>query len=136
VTFKLSLRSESKLLGVHPKLVQVVNAAIALSTTDFSVVEGLRTVEKQREYFLAGKSRTMKSRHLTGHAVDLMPYGDFDGDGDMEGSWELAHFYPVNDAMQQAARSLGVKVTWGGSWSSFIDAPHFEISPELYPWQR
>lgn len=129
--FQLSERSKSRLVGVHPDLVKVVNAALALSTTDFTVVEGLRTLEKQREYFLAGKSKTMKSRHLTGHAVDLMPYGDFDGDGDMEGSWELSHFYPVNDAMQQAARNLGIPIEWGGSWASFIDAPHFQL-----PWSR
>ncbi len=133
MSFSLSARSISRLEGVHPALVKVVKAAIAISKTDFTVVEGRRTLEKQREYFLAGKSRTMKSRHLTGHAVDLMPYGDFDGDGDMEGSWELKNFYPLNDAMQQAAAALGVKLTWGGSWATFIDAPHFEIRPEDYP---
>lgn len=133
MSFVLSARSINRLQGVHPALVAVVRAAIAISKSDFTVVEGVRTLEKQREYFLAGKSRTMKSKHLTGHAVDLMPYGDFDGDGDMEGSWELKHFYPLNDAMQQAAASLGIKITWGGSWANFVDAPHFEIKPEDYP---
>lgn len=132
MAFKLSARSKERLKGVHPTLVAVVEYAIAMSKTDFTVVEGVRTLEKQREYFRAGKSKTMKSKHLTGHAVDLMPYGDFDGDGDREGSWELAHFYPINDAIQQAARNLGVKVTWGGSWASFVDAPHFEIDPTIY----
>jgi peptidoglycan L-alanyl-D-glutamate endopeptidase CwlK len=131
--FNLSARSISRLDGVHPALVAVVRSAITLTKTDFTVVEGVRTLEKQREYFRVGKSRTMKSKHLTGHAVDLMPYGDFDGDGDMEGSWELKHFYPLNDAMQQAAAALNVKITWGGSWASFVDAPHFEIDPARYP---
>lgn len=133
MTFKLSIASEAKLLGVHTELVRVVRAAIAITKTDFTVVEGLRTREKQREYFLAGKSKTMNSRHLTGHAVDLMPYGDFDGDGDFEGSWELAKFYPLNDAMQEAARACGVKITWGGSWATFVDAPHFELDKVRYP---
>lgn len=133
MSFSLSAKSISRLEGVHPALVAVVRAAIAISKTDFTVVEGVRTLEKQREYFLAGKSKTMNSRHLTGHAVDLMPYGDFDGDGDMEGSWELANFYPLNDAMQEAARACGVKITWGGSWSSFLDCPHFELDKARYP---
>lgn len=133
MSFQLSARSLQRLQGVHPQLVAVVKAAIAISKTDFTVVEGVRTIEKQREYFLAGKSKTMNSRHLTGHAVDLMPYGDFDGDGDLEGSWELRDFYPLNDAMQQAAATLGVKITWGGSWASFVDAPHWEIDPARYP---
>lgn len=136
MNFILSPNSLRRLLGVHPELVRVVKAAIAISKTDFSVIEGVRTYEKQREYFRAGKSRTMNSRHLTGHAVDLMPFGDFDGDGDFEGSWELQHFYPINDAMQQAARACGVKITWGGSWSTFVDAPHFEIDPVRYPMPK
>jgi peptidoglycan LD-endopeptidase CwlK len=131
--FQLSTNSLRRLVGVHPDLVRVVKTAIAITKQDFSVVEGVRTYEKQREYFRAGKSRTMNSRHLTGHAVDLMPWGDFDGDGDFEGSWDLAHFYPLNDAMQQAARTCGVKIIWGGSWASFVDAPHFEIDPARYP---
>lgn len=133
MTFKFSVSSEAKLLGVHPDLVRVVRAALAISTTDFVVVEGLRTIEKQREYFNAGKSRTMRSRHLTGHAVDLMPYLDTDGDGDKEGSWELKHFYPINDAMRQASSSLGIPIEWGGSWASFIDAPHFQLPWSKYP---
>src|SRR5215204_6852946 len=136
MAFKLSARSISRLEGVHPALVSVVRAAIAITKTDFTVVEGVRTLEKQREYFRAGKSRTMNSKHLTGHAVDLMPYGDFDGDGDFEGSWMLGDFYPLNDAMQQAARSLNVKIVWGGSWSTFTDCPHFEIDPAHYQWPR
>lgn len=134
MSFVLSPRSLQRLVGVHPELVRVVRAAIAITKGDFSVVEGVRTYDKQREYFRLGKSKTMRSKHLTGHAIDLMPYGDFDGDGDFEGSWELAHFYPLNDAMQQAARDCGVKITWGGSWASFVDAPHFEIDPLRYPF--
>jgi peptidoglycan L-alanyl-D-glutamate endopeptidase CwlK len=134
MSFNLSTRSLGRLAGIHPALADCVRGAILITKTDFSVVEGVRTFEKQREYFLAGKSRTMKSKHLTGHAVDLMPYGDFDGDGDMEGSWELRHFYPLNDAMQQVAATLGIKVTWGGSWATFVDAPHFEIDPARYPF--
>ncbi len=134
MSFALSQRSLQRLDGVHPKLVNVVKAAIAISKTDFAVIEGVRSLEKQREYFNAGKSRTMKSKHLTGHAVDLMPLVDTDGDGDREGTWEERHFLPIADAMRQAASNLGIVITWGGEWASFKDCPHFEIDPQRYPF--
>lgn len=136
VTFLLSQRSLDRLAGVHPVLEQIVKGAIAISKTDFTVVEGVRSLAKQREYYNAGKSRTMNSRHLTGHAVDLMPWGDFDGDGDKEGSWELANFYPLNDAMQKAAAAIGVRLEWGGTCfgPTFIDAPHWQIDSMRYPF--
>ncbi len=134
MSFALSQRSLQRLDGVHPKLANVVKAAIAISKTDFSVIEGVRSLEKQREYFNAGKSRTMKSKHLTGHAVDLMPLVDTDGDGDREGTWEERHFLPIADAMRQAASSLGIQITWGGEWRSFRDCPHWEIDPQRYPF--
>jgi peptidoglycan LD-endopeptidase CwlK len=134
VSFVLSTRSLQKLDGVHPKLVSIVKAAIVISKVDFSVIEGVRSFEKQREYFNAGKSRTMKSKHLTGHAVDLMPLVDTDGDGDKEGTWEERHFLPIADAMFQASTNLGVSLSWGGHWASFKDCPHFEIDPQRYPF--
>jgi peptidoglycan L-alanyl-D-glutamate endopeptidase CwlK len=135
MSFQLSQRSLERLDGVHPKLVAVVKAAIAISKVDFTVIEGVRSLEKQREYFLAGKSRTMKSKHLTGHAVDLAPIVDIDGDGRSELTWQEIHFLPINDAMVQAATNLGITVDWGGHWRSFRDMPHFEISPERYPYK-
>jgi hypothetical protein len=133
MSFQLSLRSIDRLNGVHPKLASVVRAAIAISKVDFTVIEGMRSLEKQREYFMAGKSRTMKSKHLTGHAVDLAPIVDIDGDGRSELTWEERHFLPINDAMVQAATNLGISITWGGRWASFKDCPHFEIDPRVYP---
>jgi peptidoglycan LD-endopeptidase CwlK len=134
--FQLSHRSLARLVGVHPTLVKVVKAAIALSKVDFSVVEGVRTYADQREYYLKGKSKTMNSKHLTGHAVDLMPYGDLDGDGDYDQFdknqvWEKQNFYPISDAMFQAAATLKVPLVWGGDWG--WDFPHFEIDPVKYP---
>ncbi len=125
MTFKLSIASEAKLLGVHPELAGVVRKAIQLTTTDFKVIEGVRTIEKQREYFEAGKSKTMRSRHLSGHAVDLAPIID----GKI--SWEPEEFRPIAIAMRQAAHKLGVEIEWGGDWKSFVDMPHFQL-----PWAR
>lgn len=71
MTFALSQKSVDRLAGVHPKLVAVVNLAITISPVDFAVLEGLRTIERQKSLVAAGASKTMRSRHLTGHAVDL-----------------------------------------------------------------
>lgn len=133
MTFLFSARSEEKLQGVHPDLVKVVRMALYVSRTDFVIIEGVRTLEKQLEYYRAGKSRTKKSRHLTGHAVDIMPWLDTDDDGDKEGSWEREHFYPINDAMREASSITKIPVEWGGSWSSFPDMPHWQLPWSKYP---
>lgn len=122
-----------RLAGVHPDLVRVVHRAGELAKVSLLVVEGVRTLEKQKAYFAAGKSKTMKSRHLTGHAVDLAPMLDLDGDGALELSWERAHFYPVADAMRAAASKEGVAIEWGGDWQTFIDMPHWQLSWSAYP---
>lgn len=131
----LSARSESRLVGVHPDLVKVLRAASALCTFEIMVIEGVRTLAKQREYFAAGKSRTMRSRHLDGHAVDLAPILDTDHDGDMELSWHANDFKPIAHAMKQAAGFLNIPLEWGGEvWApSFIDAPHFQLPWTQYP---
>jgi peptidoglycan L-alanyl-D-glutamate endopeptidase CwlK len=133
MSFQLSKRSTDRLVGVHPDLVRVVRAAILNTKTDFIVVEGLRTVERQKELFAAGKSKTMRSRHLTGHAIDLAPLVDLDGDGVSELSWERSHFYPIVDAMQASAAAAGVPIEWGGDWQTFIDMPHWQLPWSKYP---
>jgi peptidoglycan L-alanyl-D-glutamate endopeptidase CwlK len=133
MSFQLSRRSIDRLQGVHPDLVRVVRGAILHSKVDFLVVEGLRTLDRQKELFAAGKSRTMRSRHLTGHAVDLAPLVDLDGDNDLELSWEPAHFYPIVDAMRASAAAAGILIEWGGDWKGFIDMPHWQLPWSKYP---
>ena len=121
MTFKLSDKSLTRLQGVHPDLVKVVKRAIEITPVDFVVIEGLRTKERQAYLLDAGKSRTMNSYHLTGHAVDIAPIVD----GKV--SWEWKFFHPMADAMMKAASELGVKIEWGGQWKTFPDGPHFQI---------
>ena len=130
---ELSARDVSRLTGVNRDLVRVVNRAASICPIKFMVVEGVRTIAKQREYFLAGKSKTLRSRHLDGHAVDLAPIVDTDGDGDLELSWNLKDFKPIAAAMKQAAKELNVGIEWGGDWKSFVDAPHFQLPWAAYP---
>lgn len=131
MTYQLSRRSEERLQGVHPDLIRVVRGAILHSKIDFIVVEGRRSMERQKELFAAGKSKTMKSRHLTGHAVDLAPLVDMNGDGVAELTWIRESFYPIVDAMRASAAAAGILIEWGGDWATFVDMPHWQL-----PWSR
>jgi peptidoglycan L-alanyl-D-glutamate endopeptidase CwlK len=148
--FKLSKRSLSKLEGVKPELVQVVKRAIEITTVDFGVIQGLRTVAEQKKLVASGASQTMNSKHLTGDAVDLMAYIG------SRASWELSLYDNIADAMKMAAIEQNVKLRWGAAWHiddirtwngtmeeamnayvdlrrsqgrrPFIDGPHFELN--------
>ena len=149
MSFKLSQRSLDRLEGVHHDLVYCVKDAIKLSKIDFGVICGMRTEAEQRELVDKGASQTMSSKHLTGHAVDLMAYVG------SRGSWELNLYDDIADAMKAGAEEFGVAVKWGAAWSEgdirsyegtaedamnkyidlrrsegrrpFIDGPHFEL---------
>ena len=119
--FKLSQRSIDRMAGVHPDLVKVVELAITRSPLDFSITEGLRTIERQRELVAKKKSQTMKSRHIVGQAVDICVL--IDG----KANWDFENYRKVADVFKACARELGVTITWGGDWVSFRDGPHFQI---------
>ena len=149
MSFKLSSRSLSRLEGVDERLIEVVKHAITVTKTDFGVICGLRTIEEQEALVAKGASKTMKSKHLTGHAVDLMAYIG------SRGSWELNLYDDIADAMKEGAKAVGVGVCWGAAWHipdirdwdgtmeaamndyvdlrrsqgrrPFIDGPHFQI---------
>lgn len=149
MTFKLSQRSLDRLEGVDERLVAVVKYAITATKVDFGVVQGLRTIEEQRELVAKGASQTMKSKHIDGLAVDLMAYIG------SRGSWELNLYDDIADAMAEGARAVDVPVRWGAAWTvpniaqwsgtmedamndyidtrrsqgrrPFIDGPHFEL---------
>lgn len=123
----LDERSEKRLEGVHADLVKVVRRAAEITEVDFVVVEGLRTMKRQRELVAKGASKTLKSRHLTGHAVDLAPVID----GDI--SWAWPPFYIIADAMKAAAAELKVPIEWGGDWRSWKDGPHWQLPWKAYP---
>ena len=130
MTYKLGQRSLRRLRGVHPDLVAVVKRAIEITDTDFTVLEGLRSEERQARLVAAGASRTMRSRHLTGHAVDLAAYVD----GRVSWDWPL--YYRIAKAVKKAARELGVDIDWGGDWKSFRDGPHWQLSRRAYPGNK
>lgn len=125
--FQLGLRSKDRLKGVHPDLVHIVLHAITITPVDFTVLEGIRTLARQKELYAQRATRTMKSRHLTGHAVDL---GAWVG-GTVRWDWPL--YDRIAIAMKQAAFDLNIPIEWGGDWKSFKDGPHFQLPWKEYP---
>mgnify|MGYP000137312783 FL=1 len=147
--YKLSSRSLGRLDGVNEKLVNVVKKAIEYTTVDFGVIQGLRSIEEQKDLVARGLSKTMNSKHLEGRAVDLMAY--LNG----RGCWEVNVYDEIADAVKQAAIEEDIPVRWGAAWTvpdirmwsgtmeeamlnyvdirrsqnkrPFIDAPHFEL---------
>lgn len=152
--FKLGKKSRKEMEGVHTDLVAVVERAIELTVQDFAVHDGIRTLFEQRRLVERGASQTLKSRHITGHAVDLVPYIN----GKLR--WEWEPIYDVAEALRYAALEQGIPIRWGGAWDrritdedaspedimsdyvlrrknagkrAFIDGPHFELPREEYP---
>lgn len=124
---RLSKRSLDRLQGVHPRLVAVVKEASALSPVDFMVTEGMRTKARQAALLRAGASRTITSRHLTGHAVDVAALVE----GQVRWDWPL---YPrIAAAFKAAAARQGTAIIWGGDWASLRDGPHFELDRKAFP---
>lgn len=127
MTFYLSQRSKNNLRGVHPDLAGVVKRAIQLTRVDFAITCGLRTIDEQRRLKAIGATRTLKSRHLTGHAVDVVALDN----GVVRWDWPL--YARIAEAFKQAGRELGVPVEWGGDWTTFKDGPHFQLPWASYP---
>ena len=152
--FKLGTASRRELRGVHPDLVAVVERAIQLTVQDFGVHDGTRTFAEQKENVARGVSQTLDSRHLSGHAVDLVPYIN----GKLR--WELEPICHIADAVRMASKELNVPIRWGGAWDvafsasseptdelvadyvtrrrqagkkPFIDGPHYELPKDKYP---
>jgi peptidoglycan L-alanyl-D-glutamate endopeptidase CwlK len=127
VSFALSQKSLDRLSGVHPDLVRVVKRAIELTDIDFAVLEGVRSKARQEQLVAAGASKTMNSRHITGHAVDL---GAIVG-GSVRWDWPL--YAKVAAVVKKAAAELSVPIEWGGDWRTFKDGPHFQLPFKEYP---
>lgn len=121
MAYGLGARSLAELEGVHPKLVEVVKYAIKITTQDFSVHDGLRTVAEQKEYVRRGVSKTLYSKHMKqadglGHAVDLVPWIN----GQLR--WEWKPIFVIASAVRKAAEELDCPLIWGGVWDrKFLD---------------
>lgn len=125
----LNTRSMANLTGVHPDLVKVVKLAASIMPHDlgFIITEGVRTLSRQQELVRTGASQTMKSRHLTGHAVDFAPVIG----GEVRWDWPL--FHRAVPIFKSAAQQLNVPLEAGADWVSFPDGPHLQLPWKEYP---
>ncbi|WBT05543.1 M15 family metallopeptidase [Brevundimonas vesicularis] len=127
MSFRLSSRSRARLVGVHLALTAVVEAAITRTPVDFMITEGLRTAERQAALIKAGANRTTRSRHLTGHAVDVAALVE----GQVRWDWPL--YGRITQAFKAAALDLKTPLIWGGDWKSLRNGPHFELDRKAFP---
>ena len=139
MTYSLGAQSRARLAGVHPDLIKVVERAIKITGQDFMVLEGVRTLARQKELYAQGRTKpgkvvtwTLNSRPIPkadglGHAVDLVPFPV---------DWNtLSKFDAMAKAMKAAAAELGIPIRWGADWDNDgkprekgeTDSPHFEL---------
>lgn len=123
----LDARSERNLVGVHPDLVKVMREAIRRHPVKATITEGIRTLQRQKQLVAAGASKTLKSRHLTGHAVDVV----FLIGGKARWDWPL--YKDFANTVKEVASEYKISIVWGGDWKSFVDGPHFELNRSKYP---
>lgn len=144
MSFRYSKRSLDNLSRVHGDMRKVSDRALAKSKIDFTVIEGVRTRERQQMLVRTGASKTMNSRHLAhpkdglSRAIDVWPIDPLTGKLAKSGTraddrrlWELYH--QLAPAFKDAAEELGIPIVWGGDWKSFPDGPHFELDRKVYP---
>lgn len=127
MSYRFSQRSYDRMAGVHPELVALAARALAISSVDFGITEGLRTLERQHALVASGASQTLHSRHLTGHAIDVVAYID----GQVRWDWPL--YRVIADAFKGAASDLRVPLDWGGDWVTMRDGPHYQLPWDRYP---
>lgn len=119
--------------GVHPDLLKLADAVLQAAPWPLRITEGLRTLERQKQLLAAKATKTLNSRHLTGHALDIVPYIDLDRDGKIE-TEELYNkrlFDVLIPIAKQEAERLGIKTTFGYDWG--WDSPHWELDRRVYP---
>lgn len=128
-------KTKHRLKGVNPKLVAMVQRVHAMSLPfDLSISEGLRTIEKQKQYFREGKTKTLNSRHLSGNAFDIYPIVNGKIPPANHPAW-----IELNKAFKEVAKEFGYKDsdwTWGGTWKSFKDMPHYQWNTDEYIYTR
>lgn len=127
MTHQFGLQSKANLSTVHKSLQDLFYAAIGEAPYDFSITEGLRSLERQKQLFKDGKSKTMNSRHLTGNAVDVCII--IDG----KASWDFDKYVELAEYIKKIAVAVNVPIVCGCDWVSFRDGPHYELDRKVYP---
>ena len=145
-TYSFSQESLDKMKKVHPKLVEVMKAAIVGSPFDFRITAGARTTEEQFALYQKGRTlpgpkvtncdgKNFKSNHQIkadgyGHAVDIFPCGVIENGTyrkftSAEG-YDDKKLKLIADHILAVAKSKKINIEWGGNWKMH-DTPHFEL---------
>ena len=123
--YKFGKRSRDRLKGVDSRLVNVLNELIKIM--DVTVIEGLRSAERQEELLAKGATKVKYSKHMEGKAVDIAPYPI---------DWnDRERFHYMGGMIRGIAKALNLDIRWGGDWDSdgeikdnkFDDLVHIEI---------
>ena len=123
--YKFGKRSRNRLKGVDSRLVNVLNELIKIM--DVTVIEGLRSAERQEELLAKVATKVKYSKHMEGKAVDIAPYPI---------DWnDRERFHYMGGMVRGIAKALNLDIRWGGDWDSdgeikdnnFDDLVHIEI---------
>lgn len=133
MVYSFSTRSLNNLSSVHPDLVRLLKSSLNVAPYDFGIIEGLRTLEKERQEVATGKSETLNSRHLadaTGYcyAVDFICY-----DENNQGTWKPEYYQKVSEVFKRVSKQLNIPIVWGGDWKTLKDLDHLELDSKVYP---
>ena len=121
--YRFGKRSKERLKGVDVRLINVLNELIKIM--DVTIIEGLRTKERQEELLKKGATKVKYSRHMEGKALAPYPI-----------DWEdRERFHYMGGMIRGIGKQLGVDIRWGGDWDSdgeikdnnFDDLVHVEV---------
>lgn len=132
-------QSLNTLKGIHPDLVKVMKAAIVNTPVDFTITDGVRTTAQQQALYAKGRTKPggivtnadgvkNKSNHQVKsdgycYAVDLYPYVN----GKIDFNDKMNNLSMIASHIKSVAKSMSIKITWGGDFKSILDRPHFEL---------
>lgn len=121
--YKLGNKSKRELVGVNPILAFAVVKAIEITEQDFTVFDGLRTLNEQRKLVNRGYSKTMNSKHLSGNAADLVAWVDG------KPSWDEKYYPAIEIAMKTVIKQYNLPIEWGyDKWG--WDMPHWQVTKQ------
>ncbi len=132
--FSFSEKSLERLSTCDDRLQKIANLAIKISTVDFGISCGHRSIEEQQKLYAQGRTapgkivtyvdgvnRMSMHNYNPSRAFDVYAYVNG------KARWAKSYYYAIADAVKQAADTFDIEIEWGGDWTSFHDLPHFEL---------
>ena len=121
--------SPERIAKLHPKVRQTFTDFITECENTLNItlriIQGLRTINEQNALYAQGRTtkgsivtnaKGGQSFHNYGLAIDV---AEMDATGQVNWNYDMSKLKPIADKY---------KITWGGSFKSIVDKPHFEIN--------